>query len=189
VQEWQKVYAGLRNVALVVTVGVLVIGGYFGLRRSSTGLRLSRQPAVMSDSPAAPHIALTDLNGNSFNTSSYGGKVVLVNFWAAWCAPCAEEIPQFVNLQEKYRQQGLEVLGISMDDADDVLRKFYREHKMNYPVVQGDLKSADAYGGVPGLPTTYVIGRDGRVQSRRVGSTDFSSLEKEVVKLLGTPAQ
>lgn len=180
----RKLFVVLRNLALVVALGVVVTGGYFGLRHRS---RFSRsQSPVMTQSPSAPYIALTDLNGNTFNTSIYRDKVLVVNFWAAWCAPCTVEIPQFVNLQDKYRPQGLQVLGISMDDADDVLRRFYREHKMNYPVVAGDLKSADAYGGVPGLPTTYIYARDGRLKTRLVGATDFQSLEKEVVALLDT---
>jgi peroxiredoxin len=163
---------------------VLLVAGLAFLGYMSVKQRVTRTKMPAAASTAAPDISLIDLNGNSFNTSSYRGKVLVVNFWAAWCAPCTAEIPQFVGLQEKYRQQGLQVLGISMDDADDVLRKFYHEHKINYPVVAGDLKSADAYGGVPGLPTTYIYARDGRLKSRLVGATDFSSLEKEVVALL-----
>ena len=171
----------MRKLALIAAITVLAVAGYFAVQRRVAG------GGSRKGSAAAPHISLADLNGNSFNTSSYQGKVVLVNFWAAWCTPCTAEIPQFVTMQEKYRQQGLQILSVSMDDADDVLRKFYREHKMNYPVVAGDLKIADAYGGVLGLPTTFVIGRDGRVQGKLVGATDFAKLEKEVVALLEAP--
>jgi peroxiredoxin len=169
----------IRRLGLVLLVAGLAFLGYMSVKQ-----RVTRTKTPGAASTAAPDISLIDLSGNSFNTSSYRGKVLVVNFWAAWCAPCTVEIPQFIALQEKYRQQGLQMLGISMDDADDVLRKFYREHKMNYPVVAGDLKSADAYGGVPGLPTTYIYARDGRLKSRLVGATDFSSLEREVVTLL-----
>jgi peroxiredoxin len=164
---------------------VLIVAGlvYLGSMLLKERLSRTKAPAVA----AAPHIVLTDLNGKSFNTATYSGKVVIVNFWAAWCAPCTAEVPQFVSLQEKYRQQGLQVLGISMDDSDDALRKFVREKKMNYPVVQGDLKSADAYGGVPGLPTTYIYARDGHLASRLVGATDFQALERQVAKLLRAP--
>lgn len=181
----------MRKLALTVAVAALVFALFFARLHKVTrdgGHRpaVKTAPVAPAD-PAAPQIFLTDLNGDSFNTSSYQGKVVLVNFWAAWCTPCAAEIPQFVAMQEKYRQQGLQILGVSMDDADQVLRKFYREHKMNYPVVAGDQKIADAYGGVLGLPTTFVIGRDGRVEDKIVGSTDFQKLEKEVAGLLGVP--
>jgi len=180
----------MRKVALTVAIAVLVFAVFFVRLHRVT--RVSGRPAAAKTAPvapAAPQILLSDLTGNSFNTSSYQGKVVLVNFWAAWCTPCAAEIPQFVAMQEKYRQQGLQILGVSMDDADDVLRKFYREYKMNYPVVAGDQKIADAYGGVLGLPTTFVIGRDGRVEDKIVGSTDFQKLEQEVAALLGVAAR
>jgi peroxiredoxin len=161
---------------VLLAAGVVYLG--------STLLKERLSPAKGPAVAAAPEIVLTDLNGNSFNTSSYHGKVLVVNFWAAWCAPCTAEIPEFVSLQEKYKEQGLQLLGISMDDADDVLRKFVREKKMNYPVVAGDLKTADAYGGVPGLPTTYIYGRDGHLKSRLVGATDFQVLEKQIAALL-----
>ncbi|HEX7285294.1 MAG TPA: TlpA disulfide reductase family protein [Candidatus Angelobacter sp.] len=169
----------IRRLGLVLLVAGLAFLGYMSVKQ-----RVTRTKGPAAATAAAPDISLIDLDGTSFNTSNFRGKVLVVNFWAAWCAPCTVEIPQFVTLQEKYRQQGLQVLGISMDDADDVLRKFYPEHKMNYPVVAGDLKSADAFGGVPGLPTTYIYARDGRLKTRIVGATDFSSLEKEVVALL-----
>jgi cytochrome c biogenesis protein CcmG/thiol:disulfide interchange protein DsbE len=175
----------MRKLALTIAVALMVFAVFFARLHRVT--RHSGRPAATKAAPAAPHIQLTDLNGNSFNTASYQGKVVVVNFWAAWCTPCAAEVPQFVAMQEKYQAQGLQILGISMDDADDVLRKFYREHKMNYPVVAGDLKIADAYGGVLGLPTTFVIGRDGRVERKVVGSVDFQKLEQEVAALLAVP--
>jgi cytochrome c biogenesis protein CcmG/thiol:disulfide interchange protein DsbE len=181
----------MRKLALTVAVAALGFAVFFARLHRVT--RVSGRPAavkpapVVPAAPAAPQILLTDLNGDSFNTSSYQGKVVLVNFWAAWCGPCTAEIPQFVAMQEKYQVQGLQILGVSMDDADQVLRKFYREHKMNYPVVAGDQKIADAYGGVLGLPTTFLIGRDGRIEDKVVGSTDFHKLEQEVAALLGFP--
>jgi len=178
-----KLRTAIRHLVRVTAMAAAFALVYMALHRYSA--RENADSRVAAPSRAlAPSISLTDLNGNSLETSSYRGKVLVVNFWAAWCAPCTAEIPQFVNLQEKYRQQGLQVLGISMDDSEDVLRKFYREHKMNYPVAPGDLKSADAYGGVPGLPTTYIYGRDGRLESRLVGATDFQELEKEIVALL-----
>jgi thiol-disulfide isomerase/thioredoxin len=133
--------------------------------------------------PAAPDLWLTDLNGNSIHTDGYKGKVVLVNFWAAWCTPCAEEIPQFMELQEKY-QTKLQVIGISIDDQESELRSFYKDHKMNYPVIPGDQKTADAYGGVLGLPTTYIIDQENHVRGRQVGATDFQKLEQQISSLL-----
>jgi len=132
----------------------------------------------------APELSFTDLNGSAIHTADYKNKVVLVNFWAAWCVPCAEEVPRFIALQKKYQVQGLQVIGFSVDDDAQELQTFYRKYQMNYPVVPSDIKLAEAFGGVLGLPTTFVIGRDGRIHTKHNGATDFSVLEQEVVGLL-----
>jgi peroxiredoxin len=131
-----------------------------------------------------PDLSLTDLNGSAIHTVDYKNKVVLVNFWAAWCVPCAEEVPQFIALQKKYQGQGLQVIGFSVDDDAEELRNFDRKYQINYPVVPSDVKTAGAFGGVLGLPTTFVIGRDGRIRTKHTGTTDFSVLEQEVVAWL-----
>jgi peroxiredoxin len=132
----------------------------------------------------APAFTLVDLSGNTIDTSGYQGKVVLVNFWAAWCTPCREEIPQFMALAEKYRAQGFQAVGISMDDPEGALRDFCREHKVNYPVVMGNQKIAEEFGGVLGLPTTFLIGRDRLIHAKYVGPTDFPKIEREIGVLL-----
>ena len=137
-----------------------------------------------SGASLVPAITLTDLNGNTFSPSTYKGKVVLINFWAAWCTPCREEIPQFMTLEDRYRSRGFQAIGISMDDTEGVLRDFCREYKVNYPVVIGNEKIAEQFGGVLGLPTTFLIGRDGRIHARYEGATDFPGLEKEIAALL-----
>ena len=169
---------------IVCTIAWLVAGVYFWVYRPS------RRYGTFTVAPAlhsAPELSMTDLNGGAVQTSNYKGKVVLVNFWAAWCTPCAEEIPQFIALEKKYRDQGLQVIGISVEDDPRELRDFYRKYRMNYPVVPSDLKIADAFGGVLGLPTTFVIGRDNLIHGKHSGATDFSVIEKEVVALLRAP--
>jgi peroxiredoxin len=142
------------------------------------------RPAAPSAPASVPELSLTDLNGNTLNTSSYKGKVLLVNFWAAWCTPCAEEVPQFMALETKYQQRGLQVLGFSVDDDPRELRDFYRKYRMNYPVAPSTLKIAEAFGGVFGLPTTIVVDREGKVRARYSGTVDFPAVEKEVAGLL-----
>jgi peroxiredoxin len=145
-----------------------------------------RVPTTRGPRPlaAAPAIILTDLSGNTINPSSYKGKVVLINFWAAWCTPCRDEIPQFVALEEKYRARGFQSIGVSMDDPESTLRDFCREYKVNYPVITGNQKIAEEFGGVLGLPTTFLIGRDGLIHARYAGTTDFPKLEQEIATLL-----
>jgi peroxiredoxin len=173
----------MRGLIILLALGALAFGIYMGVHRSHTHAAVTGAPALA----AAPELSLTDLNGNILRTANYKDKVVLVNFWAAWCKPCAEEVPQFIALQKKYQDQGLQVVGFSVEDDATELRDFCRQYQMNYPVVPSDLKIADAFGGVLGLPTTFVIGRDGRIHGKHNGATNFSALEQEVVALLHTP--
>jgi thiol-disulfide isomerase/thioredoxin len=172
----------VRRIILFCVVAAIAMGIYAAMRRSARN-----HIAVVAGLRAAPELSVIDLNGAALHTSNYKGKVVLVNFWAAWCTPCAEEVPQFIALQKKYQDQGFQVIGISVEDDAGELRDFYRKYQMNYPVVPGDLKIADGFGGVLGLPTTFVIGRNNLIHGKHNGATDFSALEREVVALLHVP--
>lgn len=172
-----------RSFVLLIAIVVLALGVYEGFHRFDRHKAVTAAP----NPSVAPQFSATDINGGSLNTSDYKGKVVLVNFWAAWCTPCTAEVPQFIALQKKYQDQGLQVVGISVDDDPEVLLHFYRKYQMNYPVLPGDLKIADAFGGVLGLPTTFLIGRDSRIHGKHNGATDFSVIEREVVALLHAP--
>jgi thiol-disulfide isomerase/thioredoxin len=172
----------VRRIILFFVVAAMAMGIYAAMRRSGRN-----HVAAISGLRAAPELSVIDLNGDALHTSNYKGKVVLVNFWAAWCTPCAEEVPQFIAMQKKYHDQGFQVIGISVEDDARELRRFYLKYQMNYPVVPGDLKTSDAFGGVLGLPTTFVIGRDNLIHGKHNGATDFSALEQEVVALLHAP--
>ena len=172
-----------RRFVLWIVVVVLAIGVYEGFHHFGR----HKGVTAASNLSLAPRFSATDINRGAVNTSDYKGKVVLVNFWAAWCTPCAAEVPQFIALQKKYQGQGLQVIGVSVEDDAGELRNFYRKYQMNYPVVPGDIKIADAFGGVLGLPTTFVIGRDNLIHGRHNGATDFSVIEREVVALLNAP--
>jgi thiol-disulfide isomerase/thioredoxin len=122
--------------------------------------------------------------------SDFRGKAVLLNFWATWCAPCKIEMPWFVDLQKQYASQGLQVIGVAMDDSgEQAIAKFAREMGVNYPVLIGKESVGDAYGGVEFLPTTFFIDRQGKVVDRVFGLVGHSDIEEDVKKALGPGAQ
>jgi peroxiredoxin len=132
----------------------------------------------------APSFSLIDLNHRQVNLAAYRGKVVLLNFWATWCAPCLTEMPRFVMLQQKYGGRGLQVVGISMDDDAQPVRVAYRKYGLNYPVVMGDEKIGEMYGGVLGLPVTFLIDAKGRIRFKHQGVINLNHLQNEIQALL-----
>ena len=134
--------------------------------------------------PFAPDFSVSDLSGQTLQLSRYRGKVVLLNFWATWCAPCRSETPRLVDLQNKYGGEGLQIVGISLDDDPRRVDAFDQQLRMNYPVAIGDAKLAEQYGGVLGLPVSFLIGRDGRICAKHTGEADISLIEREIKSLL-----
>lgn len=174
--------SGLKKMAVLIAAAGLGMALYVGTHRRTSRIA----PNAASTAAAAPHLTMVDLDGRSWNTATLKGKVVLVNFWAAWCTPCADEVPKLVGLQDKYGRDGFQTIGISMEDKESALRGFYHKYRMNYPVVIGSPQIAQDYGGILGLPTTFLVGRDGRIHSKYSGLVDFSQLEQQVVALLRT---
>jgi thiol-disulfide isomerase/thioredoxin len=175
--------AAIGILAVVVLVGALYVVNRVWIEPLST-----QRAEASTNHPFAPQFSLTDISGQKLSLADYKGKVVLLDFWATWCGPCRIEIPEFVQLQKRYRDQGLAVIGISMDDGPRPVKEFYKQFNMNYPVALGDDKLAELYGGVLGLPTTMVIGRDGRIYAKHVGATDISVFEAEIKELLAAPS-
>jgi len=132
----------------------------------------------------APEFVRMDLDHKRLDLNTYRGKVVLLNLWATWCAPCQVEMPSFVAWQKKYGPQGLQVIGISMDDDPALVRSMNGKLKLNYPVVMGDVKLGDLYGGVLGLPITFLIDRHGVIQAEFQGEPDMNKIEKQMQSLL-----
>ncbi|MDQ3918910.1 MAG: TlpA family protein disulfide reductase [Acidobacteriota bacterium] len=132
---------------------------------------------------AAPDFSLTDVSGAPVSLSQYRGKVVLLDFWQTWCVPCVEAIPHLKSLQEKYRAQGLVILGVTDRlDAEGLatLRKFAGEYKINYPLLVDDKGKTAALYSILGYPHAYIIGRDGRVALDRHGAISEAELEREI---------
>ena len=135
----------------------------------------------------APNFSRMGLNHKQVNLADYRGKVVLLNFWATWCAPCLAEMPRFVALQQEYGGRGLQVIGISMDDEEQPVRTAYLKYKLNYPVVMGDAKIGEMYGGIFGLPVTFLIDRSGKIHFKHQGAIDLKTIDNEMHGLLASP--
>ena len=177
----------LRHLIRVALIGIAALGvGTLACRPQETEKKLLRDD---KDRKMAPEFELKDASGKVVKISDFRGKVVLLDFWATWCGPCAIEIPWFVDFQRRYKDRGFEVLGVSMDDDGwKAITPFVSEKKINYRVVLGDDKTGDLYGGVEALPTTFVIDRDGRIASVHVGLTGKKDFEDAIEKLLDTAA-
>ncbi len=156
------------------------------------GLHWTRKPGGSSassttKSKAAPDFSLESLDGKSTRLSDFRGKAVLLNFWATWCTPCKIEMPWFVELQKQYGPQGLQVIGVAMDNASkEDIAKFARDMGVNYPILIGKEEVGDEYGGVPALPESYFIGRDGKVVDKILGLRGKAEIEDSIKKALDT---
>ena len=151
---------------------------------------LAPQSASADESPlnkTAPQFVRKTLDGGKLDLGNFRGKVVLLDFWATWCASCQIELPAFARWQRSYGAQGLQVIGISMDDDPELARRFYRRLKLSYPVAMGDEQLGAQYGGVLGLPLTFLIDRHGVVRARFQGETDLKLIDARLKELLAEP--
>jgi peroxiredoxin len=125
-----------------------------------------------------PDFALKDLSGKTVRLSDFKGKVVLIDFWATYCIPCADAIPEFQKLYETHRDKGFEIVGISIDPFTDNVPAFVKEHGVGYKIVlDSDAEAQDAFG-IRGLPETFLVGRDGALREHWIGYDD--ELEAEI---------
>lgn len=134
----------------------------------------------------APDFTLKDASGASLKLSDLHGKVVVLNFWATWCGPCATEIPWFIEFEQQFKSRGLEIVGVSMDeDGWKAVKPYIAEHKLNYRVVLGNDSVGQLYGGVDSLPTTFLIDRDGKFAfPPHVGLPEKNEYLSEIQSLL-----
>jgi cytochrome c-type biogenesis protein len=172
-------------IALVVVAFVVALMLYFGYHqaRRSPGVAESR----LTQSTVAPDFSLESLDGKTVRLSDLRGKAVLLNFWATWCGPCKIEMPWFVDLQKQYGSQGLQIVGVAMDDASkEDIAKFANDMGVNYPILIGKESVGDQYGGVPALPESFLIARDGKIVDKIVGLRGKSEIEDSIKRALDT---
>jgi len=137
----------------------------------------------------APDFTLTDSNGKPVRLSELRGDVVLLNFWATWCAPCRVEIPMFIRFQQAYRDRNFVVLGVALDEEGwSVVRPYADAKKINYPLVVGDDRVSDLFGGLKAVPTTYIIDRQGRIAATHIGLCQKGEYEGDIKAVLNERA-
>jgi thiol-disulfide isomerase/thioredoxin len=144
----------------------------------------SRNSSCDAEGTAKFDFVLKDEHNVPVKMADYKGKVVLLNFWATWCGPCRLEIPAFVELYAKYKDQGFVVVGVSVDDSPEELQPFMKEYRMNYPVLQMTPDVETAFGPFYGYPTTFFIARDGSICTKHLGPASKARFEQEIKALL-----
>lgn len=140
--------------------------------------------AHKSEGTANLDLKFKDMNGAEVRLADYKGKVILLNVWATWCGPCELEIPELVEAYNRYKDDGVVVLGVSLDDSAETLRAYAPKKQMNYPLLLWDDAFEDAYGPIVGVPITFFIGRDGTISHRNFGPVTKERIDQEVKALL-----
>jgi len=169
-------------VVVAFVVALMLYVGYHHARRPGEG-----PSSRLTQSSVAPDFSLESLDGKATRLSDFRGKAVLLNFWATWCGPCKIEMPWFVDLQKQYAAQGLQIVGVAMDDASkEDIGKFAKDMGVNYPILIGKESVGDQYGGVPALPETFLIGRDGKLTDKIIGLRGKAEIEDAIKKALDT---
>jgi peroxiredoxin len=124
---------------------------------------------------ATPALALKDVAGTVHDLARYRGKVVLINFWATWCEPCREEMPSIQRLRDRLSEKAFAVLAVNVDEPDARVRRYLEETRLDLPVLLDPNKTVTRAWGVRVMPTTFVVGPDGRIRYRLLGEADWSS--------------
>jgi thiol-disulfide isomerase/thioredoxin len=185
----------LLGILVVVALGV---GGFMAARYTQrVGQELTSGSAAtdggkprvrFAKNPTPiPDLRMTTLDGRTITNRDFAGKVVLVNFWATWCAPCRAEIPDLVKLQERYRDHLIIIGVVSEDGPAAMVAKFAAEFKMNYPIVMETPQLTAAFPGIYALPTTFVVGPDLKIMKKHLGQVRPAQIELETRVLAKLP--
>lgn len=162
------------------------------------GIVLTKPPAVSKkeavegiaavDQPGfklAPEFLLKDVDGIERRLSDFRDKVLIIDFWATWCPPCRQEIPHFIDLYNKYKDEGLEVIGIALDlPGDKVVPAFVSKNNVNYTVLLGNQEVSDLYGGIGAIPTTFIVDKEGKIRKKYIGYNEKEVFERDIKELL-----
>ncbi len=183
-----------KNIHYIVIAAVLlIVGAVYMSRSQNDGVATAQAQQVPAENAAmeapgngemAPNFSLTSTEGKTIKLSDFRGKVVVLDFWATWCPPCKAEIPDFIKLYSKYKGDGFQMLGVSLDQAGmSAVKPFMKEYGINYPIMLGNNQVVADYGGINAIPTTFVIDKHGKVRASFVGYRPASVFENLIHKL------
>jgi thiol-disulfide isomerase/thioredoxin len=195
-QKEGKLERKILMIGLALMIGAVALFLYERNQAPATG-EADPSAAVPAPAPApairgvaAPNFELPDVNGAMVKLSDFKDKVVLVNFWATWCAPCEIETPWFVEFDKKYRENGLQIVGISLDEEGvEPVKKFMERYGIEYKIVMGNEETAQSFGGVIGLPTSFIVDKEGKFYSMHRGLVSKDIYVEEIEGLLGLAAE
>lgn len=184
--KWRWMVATAVALALALLTTPVIPGASLPAEWSVEANAFAAAACDADAKPADLNFTLQDMDGQDVDLTAYEGKVILLNFWATWCGPCKIEIPGFVELQEEYGDEGLVVLGLSVDDPIEKLKPFAEEYQINYPLLVGLGRDdfQEAFGPIWGIPVTFYITRDGALCKRHMGLATKDQVEREIRALL-----
>jgi cytochrome c biogenesis protein CcmG/thiol:disulfide interchange protein DsbE len=174
-------------IVVILAVTLMLIGGRYLNQRGGMAGGTGALAGADIKGVEAPDFELKALDGKTVKLSDLRGKAVLLNFWATWCGPCKVEMPWLVDLQKKYGEQGLQIVGIAMEDDPAPVEEFTKNIGVNYTILMGKNAVGDAYS-VLGLPTTYYIDRSGKILDRHIGLVSLSEIEEHIKTSLASQA-
>jgi thiol-disulfide isomerase/thioredoxin len=171
--------------AVAVIVAAMLYTGAYRSRKARIEANGGLQGNVVGQ--MAPDFELETLDGRKVKLSDVRGKAVVLNFWATWCQPCKIEMPWFIEFENRYKSQGVEFVGVAMEDTPKAdIEKFVRDMQVNYLILLGTEGVGEKYGGVLGLPTTFYIGRDGKIVEQHAGLISKDDIEGHIKKAAAT---
>ena len=174
------------GIAAVIILAVILSVSIGIIKKNSSAIpQIKGNGERAGEDAPAPNFTVYDLENKPVKLADLKGKVVILDFWATWCPPCLEEIPHFKKLHRQYSGQGLVILGVSLDEAGrDHVKEFMKENSIPYPIAMSNEKIVEDFGGIRGIPTTFVIDRDGKIVSKLVGYHDLEEFESLIKKVL-----
>jgi cytochrome c biogenesis protein CcmG/thiol:disulfide interchange protein DsbE len=177
----------LRTLGLAALLSLLNVSCGASAQPKHTAQQAQPTIYFVRNPDPAPEFQIAGLDGKPISLADARGKIILLNFWASWCGPCRAEIPDLVDLQARY-QDRLQVIGLVVDDDDmDAIHQFVKDFGINYPVGVAPMELRVQYGGIPALPTSFILDAQGRVVQKHVGLRDPALYEIEIRALLGLP--